>query len=163
MMRNTLKIFLFLIITLILNGCVKETPMVDRTYQIRNSSNDDVIIRGYINFDGTGSFEDIFLEENQVYVGGEIILSELSNFNNPNNVTPTSSFSYSRFKIVFDNERYMSHSFDVEDDVNIFSDPVERNVLRSGNYTNIGNDIYEFELTQEDYDNAILCHGDCLD
>ncbi|MDC1503848.1 hypothetical protein N8475_01530 [Winogradskyella sp.] len=83
--------------------------------------------------------------------------------NNPENDIPTISFSYTRFIIVFSNSRKTTHSFDVEDNNVIFSEPTDRNLFRGGNYIDIGNDNYEFVLTQEDYDNAIPCDGDCLD
>jgi hypothetical protein len=77
---------------------------------------------------------------------------------------PASSFSTAQFIVVFQDEKRMLHSLESDSNNNIvFSDPIDRHLLRAGNYTNIGNDIYQFTLTQEDYDNAELCNGDCLD
>ncbi|MDC0006464.1 hypothetical protein OAE03_02575 [Winogradskyella sp.] len=156
--------FLGLVIILILSfSCVTEADMWERTYQIKNSTGFDITIRAFENFDGTGLFEDVDLSNNEIYTGVKASGSNFNYLNNPENDIPTISFSYTRFIIVFSNSRKTTHSFDVEDNNVIFSEPTDRNLFRGGNYIDIGNDNYEFVLTQEDYDNAIPCDGDCLD
>jgi hypothetical protein len=163
-MIKKINIILFTFLMFILINCVKETPMVDQIYQIRNSSGQEILIRGFRNFDDTSDFDDTLMEAEEILLGDEISVSELSeSFNNPNNGLPTSSFNYSTVIVVFSGERQKTHSYQFTNDEYIFSDPTERNLLRGGNYVNIGNDIYEFIITQEDYDNATPCNGDCLD
>ena len=85
-------------------------------------------------------------------------------FNDLNNSEPSVSYSSDSIYVVFDNERILKYVFSGDSNGNsVFSQPLNRNILRGGNYTNISNDIYEFVLTEEDYNNAIPCAGDCLD
>jgi len=163
-METKMKIGIVVVLFIIFNSCVKESPMWERTYQIKNNTGYDITIRAFENFDGTGSFEDITLLDNQIYIGDETGGSNFSALNNPNSTRPSSSLNGSRLIVVFDNVRSLTHSFSTDDNMNaIFSEPTNRNLLRGGNYSNIGNDIYEFVLTEEDYNNATPCDGNCLD
>jgi len=163
-MRKTLIITIVLTLGL-LNSCVKDAPNWERTYQIKNNSGYDIILRGFQMFTGEGNFEDIDLFNEGIYIGDELRGRSLSNpYSDPNNTSPTSSYDFTRFIVVFDNERSIVHSFNLDENGNtVFSEPTNRNLLRGGNYMDIGNDFFEFVLTEEDYNNAEPCDGDCLD
>ena len=161
-----LKIYIsVLMLSLILNSCVKEAPMWKRTYQIKNNSGFDVTIRAFENYLGEGDFQDFTVLNGTILSGVKV---EGTNFDTVDQVdnanVTTTSFSATRFIIVYNSEKRMTHSVDFDDNNNpAFSNPINRNIIRAGNYTNIGNDIYQFTLIQEDYDNAEPCNGDCLD
>lgn len=163
-MKKTLCI-IFLITLSLFNSCVKDASNWERTYQIRNSSGYDVVLRAFEMYTGEGDFEDKNLLNGGIYIGDELRGRSFSDpYSNPNNTSPTSSFDFNRFIIVFDNERSIVHSFDLDENGNtVFSEPTNRNLLRGVNYTHLGNDIYEFVLTEDDYNNAEPCDGDCLD
>lgn len=161
---RTLKFIGLTIVLMQLLSCWPEADMWERTYQIKNSTGYDITIRAFESFNGIGSFEDITLLESQIYTGVKASGSNFDALNDSDNGIPTTSFSFSRFIVVYNNEKSIIHSvdFDENNDI-IFSEPINRHLLRGGNYTDIGNDIYEFVLTEEDYNNAIPCDGDCLD
>lgn len=164
-----MKLKTFLIILLLptlLNNCVTETPMFNATYQIKNESGNSITIRFYENFIlNENNFEDVILPNNQIISGSKTMGTNFDDLNNLNNTQPTTSFSALSFTAVYNNERKTEYFINFSDtnDSYTFSSPVNRNLLRGGNYTNIGNDIYEFILTEEDYNNATPCSGDCLD
>ncbi|WP_299128259.1 hypothetical protein [uncultured Winogradskyella sp.] len=147
-----------------LMSCPSESEMWERTYQVRNDTVYVVTIRAFESFEGIGFFEDVSLSNNEIYAGNKAFGSNFSILNDSNNVIPASSFGRSRFIVVFDDERFMIHSLNLDENGNtVFSEPINRNLLRGGSYTHIGNDFFEFVLTEEDYNNAIPCNGNCLD
>lgn len=157
------KIFPLLAFFLLLS-CPSESPMWERTYLVKNNSGHDITLRAFKNYTGIGSFEDITILNGDIFIGDATSGSNFDYINDPNNLQPTSSFDFIRFILVYDNEKITLNSVDFDDNNNpIFSNPIYRNLLRGGNYTDIGNGIYEFVLTEEDYNNATPCDGDCLD
>jgi hypothetical protein len=155
---------LTLLALLLLFSCPTESPMWERTFQIKNNSGYDITIRAFDDFQGLGSFEDVLLFDGDLYIGDVTSGSNFDEIEDPNNTRPASSLNASRFTLVFNGERKKTHSLDVNGNNSIvFSLPINRNLLRGGNYTDIGNDFFEFVLTEEDYNNAEPCDGDCLD
>lgn len=155
--------FWFIFVAGLMSSCITESPRWERVYQIKNNSGYNVVIRSFENFNGTGMFDDIILLDNDVFVGSEVSGTNFDALNNLNSTRPSSSLNGSRFIVVYNDEKKHRHSFEIVNENTVFSDPVSRNLLRSGNYTDIGNNIYEFTLTEEDYNNAEPCNGDCLD
>lgn len=137
-----------------------EAIRFDATYKINNESGNEVKIRIYELFDN--SFEDHQLFNNSVYSGDKIEFGNQDAINDPNNSQPTTSYSSDSIVIFYNNEKKKVHYITGSENGDIiFSNPINRNVLRGGNYTNIGNDIYEIILTEEDYNNAEDCGGPC--
>ena len=164
-MKTLNKLYLiFVIIFMFLSSCVTEADMWERTYQVKNNTGYDVTFRAFKNYTGIGPFEDITILDGDIFIGETTSGSNFDYINDPNNLDPTSSYDFIRFIVIYNNERSAICSVDFDDnDSAIFSSPIVRNLFRGGNYTDIGNDIYEFVLTEEDYNNAIPCDGDCLD
>ncbi|WP_299128258.1 hypothetical protein [uncultured Winogradskyella sp.] len=149
----------------VLMSCPSESPMWERTYQIRNDSGFDTVIRFYDIFNNE-IFQDIIVLDNQFFRGDTIEGSNFDALNDTESIRPGQSYASFRLIIVYENERKMEYTRIDSDDDDIpdsFSGPINGNLLRSGNYTNIGNNIFEFVLTDEDYNNAIPCNGNCLD
>jgi hypothetical protein len=159
-------VILFIAITpIFLTSCGPEAEMWQRTYQIKNESGYDIEIRFYENFSNQ-NFEDIVVLNGQFFRGDKIEGSNFDALNDTESIRPRQSFSSFSIIIIYENERRTESSridSDSDDISDFFSEPINRNLLRDGNYTHIGNDIYEFILTEEDYNNATPCEGDCLD
>ncbi|MDB9781683.1 hypothetical protein OAE03_02580 [Winogradskyella sp.] len=165
-MKTLNKLYLiFVIIFMFLSSCVTEADMWERTYQINNNSGRDIIIRLYKNFSNE-IFEDIEISNNQSYRGDKIEGSNYDALNDAESIKPGQSYSSFKVIVVFENIKSIEYSridSDGDDIPDSFSEPINRNLLRAGNYITAGNEIYEFVLTEEDYNNAIPCDGDCLD
>lgn len=158
------KLLVLAIALSLLSSCVKEAPRWERTYQIKNNSGYEVTIRAFEDFNGEGSFEDILLLDGEIYTGNKRTGSNYDVLNDLNSIRPATSFSKYSLIIVYDNQKRKEHILFSDDNTPVsFSEPIDGHVLRSGNYTNIGNDFFEFVLTEEDYNNAEPCDGDCLD
>mgnify|MGYP000037857964 CR=1 FL=1 len=52
---------------------------------------------------------------------------------------------------------YEKHHFNL----NIFSNPTDRNLFRHGSYQELKNEEFQFEITQQDYENAEDCDENC--
>ncbi|WP_339623008.1 hypothetical protein [uncultured Winogradskyella sp.] len=158
--------FVGLIIILILSiSCVTEAKMWERTYQIKNESNHDIVIRFYDTFDNE-NFQDIVVLNGELYRGDRVEGTNFDALNDNESLRPGQSYSSFKVIVIYENIKSIEYSridSDGDDIPDSFSEPINRNLLRAGNYIDIGNDIYEFMLTEEDYDNAIPCDGDCLD
>jgi len=158
--------FTGLIIILVLSlSCVPEAKMWERTYQIKNESGYDVVIRFYDSFSDE-NFEDIAVMNSDFFRGDEARGTNFDALDDTESIRPGRSYSSFTIIVVYDNDRKMEYSLvdtDGDDISDSFSEPINRNLLRAGNYITAGNEIYEFVLTEEDYNNAIPCDGDCLD
>ena len=160
---KTLQFTGIIIILTLLLGCVPEAKMYEATYTINNSTNNEVILRVFKLFEN-GNYNDYTLFTDDSFYGENVEGTNFDYFNDLNNSEPSVSYSSDSIYVVFDNERILKYVFSGDSNGNsVFSQPLNRNILRGGNYTNISNDIYEFVLTEEDYNNAIPCAGDCLD
>lgn len=62
-------------------------------------------------------------------------------------------------RIVFNREKVLVYTFDYSNFE--FSNPQSRNVLKHSNYELIGEQKFRFVITEEDFDNATSCDGDC--
>lgn len=62
-------------------------------------------------------------------------------------------------KVIINNDKFFTSSYDFDSET--FSEPINRNIFRHSNYENLGNERYLFKITQQDYENAEDCNGDC--
>lgn len=160
-----IKKLIALLLLLLLVSCPAELPIWERTYQMKNNSGYELVIRLYENFSNV-NFEDIIVLNDQFYRGDIIEGRNFDALDDVESIRPGQSYSSFKIIVFYDNERKMEYSLvDTDEDgiTDSFSDPLNRNLLRAGTYMSIGNDVYEFVLTEEDYYNATPCDGDCLD
>lgn len=68
-------------------------------------------------------------------------------------------YSNDTLTVFFDNKRKFAYTYSFNP--NVFSGPVNRNLLRHGNYIQIGKQTYKYTITNEDYQNATPCNGNC--
>ena len=72
---------------------------------------------------------------------------------------PSLAYSSDSVRIVFNNEKFLTSKYN---SINmVFSEPIGRNMFRHSNYENLGNERYLFKVTQQDYENAEDCNGNC--
>lgn len=150
-------LFLIFICILAFNCFGPEAERFDATYQVKNESNSEVNLNLFNPI--TNDLTSIILLNNESYSGNKTIFSNGNSLSNPNNLLSSTSLATDSIIVFFNNERKKTHYLAGGD--NLFSAPISRNLLRGGNYTNIGNDIYEIVLTEEDYNNAEDCGGSC--
>lgn len=149
------KIIYFLLIFTI-SSCVKESKTYKRQYSIKNESNQNVKLKFYLAHNNE-IVTNVVLNHLDSYLGTEL---EFSNpLSNDDNYYVNSTYKGSdSIEIIYNNQR--KSIFIIEVDAT-FSEPINRNIFRHGNYTDLGNDFYEFIITDEDYNNAEDCNGDC--
>lgn len=152
-----------LISILFLESCVVEAEEIDRQYQLINTSDTSIKIEFYNTYLNT-SFE-AQIENEGVYLG-DILTYRSGNdqWNFPN--TPFPSFAFNNtdsLKIIFNDSKFLIYKFTPGDHPyeNVFSNPVDRNLFRNGNYEQINKERFQFNITQQDYENAEDCNGDC--
>jgi hypothetical protein len=104
-------------------------------------------------------FTNINLERNESLAGKRFEFSRPVS-TDPNYTGPQNSFLSDSVVIIFNDQRKLS-TFLISDVAGTFSEPKFRNIFRHGNYEAIGNDKFLFKITEEDYENAIPCDGDC--
>lgn len=145
----------------ICTSCGPETMMFKRTYSIKNESDTQVTLNFYrANGD---QVESKILNNNQVFVGFEVETTNENSFLDPESSVLSSSYSGSIKLDVIYNNSFISTK-EILDDKNggtSFSLPLDRNVFRNGNYIPTGNEVYQFTITQQDFDNATPCDGPC--
>jgi len=158
-MKQFITLFLMVVIT---TNCGPEAPVWESTYKIQNDTEDVVVLRIFELFEN-GDYEDYNLLVGESFVGVKTKTSNFNYFSNSDNVLPTTSYSSDSIYVIFNNEKIMKHIAAGVNGNMEFSQPTNRNLFRGGNYTDIGSDIYQLVLTQEDYSNATPCNDDCLD
>lgn len=151
-----MKRFIYCIVLFALTGCVTEgTPRIEREYALENNSNFDIKINFY-QTDGTTFVESLILLVNQQSNFVEIEGS--SQFLNGEN-SSLASWPSGNAEIIFNNESILT--IITSDESQEFSQPIDRNIFRLGNYESIGNNQFVFSLTDEDYNNSTPCNGPC--
>lgn len=151
-MRN----YLFLLIIFI--SCGPEARMFNRTFVIKNGLEIPVKVNIYLNEELK---DNKTLLPDQVFKGNELEtdqdLREM-----PNGIGPLTSFKGNIIEVIYNNEKKsISTSSDINNGLGFFSEPAERNLLRTGNYEDLGNEESQFTITQQDFDNATPCDGPC--
>ncbi len=152
-----------LISILLLGSCVVEAIEIDRQYQIKNASETSIKIEFYNTYLDT-SFE-AQIEKEGVLLG-DILTYRSGNdqWNYPNTSFPSLAFADTdSLKIIFNESKFLIYKFNVGDHPyeNVFSNPVKGNLFRNGNYEQIGKEKFQIKISQQDYENAEYCNGNC--
>lgn len=148
-----LIVFLFIV-----TSCGPETRMFKRTFVIKNGLQIPITVNILIN-------EELQISEdllpNQKYIGEELETT-VNVLDEPNGSSVATSIGGNVIEIIYNNKRKsISTSSDIDNGLGFFSEPVERNLLRTGNYEDVGNEESQFTITQQDFDNATPCDGPC--
>jgi hypothetical protein len=152
------KILLLIPLFLFYN-CGPEANKFKRTYLIENSFNGTVKLKFYDRRTGESrTRKSKVLTGNQQQLEGTI---EQSNpFDNSNNNHIVSAvYGADSLRIIFDKKKVITQVFFTSSET--FSEPLNKNVFRHENYEAIGNEKFLFKITEEDYQNATPCDGDC--
>ncbi|MGB0769173.1 MAG: hypothetical protein ACPGPB_00305 [Flavobacteriaceae bacterium] len=163
-MKNIVFNLMVLVLIFSIKSCgITEAGEINRQYQLMNASGVDIKITFYNTFSNT-SFE-AQIDKNGIFLGNVLTYrSGNDQWNYPNTHFPSSAFNKSdSLKIVFGNSKYLTCKYTVGDHPyeDVFSSPVGRNLFRNGNYEEIEKEKFQFKITQQDYDNAADCNGNC--
>jgi hypothetical protein len=126
---------------------------------IENNSNKNIQINFYLLSEPVNSFSDINLNQGEIFDGISFEFSRPVS-NNTDYTGPRLSFKSDSAVVIFDNQKKLS-SYLISDMDVTFCEPKSRNIFRHGNYEGIDNDQFVFEITEEDFNNATPCDGDC--
>lgn len=152
------KYFLTLaFIFLSFHGCIpkNEVEMNIRDYIIENDTDYKVDIKFYLN----GNLNN--LTSKVLNSKGEQLsekVEQTSEFDNSGN-NLLSAYQGNSIKIIFNNTKFYTHTFNTFNET--FSEPIDRNLFWHSNYENLGNEKYLFKITEQDYENAEDCNGNC--
>lgn len=141
-------------ILIFLFGCTNEVEFNKRDYIIENDTDFQLNIEFYNKTSGN-LISDLsgILDSRGLQLTNTIEqTSEFDNFSVP-------LVGADSVKVILNKDKFLISSYD--SDNNVFSEPINRNIFRHSNYKNLGNERYLFKITQQDYENAIPCNGDC--
>ena len=154
-----IKIFLIINSTLLFSalGCTNEVVMKRRDYSIQNDTDFSVKIEFYYPSNGTLNNQTSGILNNK---GSQLTnkVEQDQPFTNSENV-PSFAHVSDSVRIIFNNEKIYVNTFNTFDET--FSEPLNRNLFRQSNYESLGNERYLFKITQQDYENASDCSGNC--
>lgn len=154
--HRIMKNLILLLLAVILTNCVTESRMYLREYSLKNESNQVIKLKFYFKYDNQLVYDEIILNNTEVFNGG-VLETDQPHSNDIN--YPINHFRSSDSLIVIYNNLKKS-TFSIGFNGNL-STPIDRNPFRHGNYNDIGNDNFQFTITEEDYNNAIDCGGNC--
>ena len=140
-----------------LMNCVTEPRVYNRQYSIKNISGTQVKLKFY-RVSSNELISEVILSSSQVY-NGENLETDQPPSNYPDSFEPVTSYPSSFIEIIYNSERKKAYRWN--DNGVLFSEPINRNPFRHGNYENIGGDHFQYTITQEDYNNAEDCNGNC--
>ena len=152
------KPLLFLVILTLFN-CGPEANMYKRDYIIKNNIDRTVELKFYNRRSG-----DLKGRTSKILSGNQSQLIETLEQTTPFNQTSENldlftAFGADSVRIIFDNIKVVTHVFFTNSET--FSEPINRNVFLFNNYENIGNERFLYEIIEEDYENAVICDGNC--
>jgi hypothetical protein len=154
-----MKKILLLIPIFALFNCGPEAQMFERQYLIENKSNTTIQLYFYLLSEPVNDFSGIELNKNRILEGKRFEFSKPVS-NDSDYTGSRLSFKSDSAIIIFNNKRklsiYLKHDME-----SVFSEPKNRNIYRHGNYESIENDQFLFKITEEDFENATPCDGDC--
>ena len=81
------------------------------------------------------------------------IIEQTSEFDN--NIVPY--IGTDSIRVIINKNKFFTCTYNKS----FFSEPINRNILKHSNYEDLGNEKYIFTITQEDYENATPCNGNC--
>jgi len=133
--------------------------MFERSFIIENSYENQINL---ILFDlNSGVESNLILNAGEQYRGSTFETSVRVD-DIPNESGASISLNAGKIIIIFDNDRILvSELADIDNGQGFFSEPIQFNLLRNGNYQNIGNDQYLYKISQADYNAATPCDGPC--
>lgn len=161
-MKKTILNLLLFISFLSIESCTTEDEEINRQYQLMNASDTTIKIKFYNTFSNT-SFEtevepeDVFLGDVLIYRSGN------DQWNDENSVFPSSAYKNSdSLVVIFDEKLYLTLFYTAKTSTSYsYSEPIDRNIFRHGNYEEIERENFQFKITQQDYENAEPCNGNC--
>lgn len=154
-MRN---LFFGIVVLLLASSCGPDQEREMRTYIILNESNSNVTLLLSLN-NINGFNTSVELNANDTFRGDRLEQGNLTM--EPDSRAPVQSLSADEIKIIFGGERLLFYDVDQSNEDPIFSDPVNRNPFRHGNYEDIGNGEFVYTITEVDFDAATPCDGPC--
>ena len=161
-MKNISLILVSIFSIFLIVSCVTEAEEIDRQYQILNMSKVDVMIKFYNTYKNE-SFE-ITLSNNETYLP-DILTYRSGNaqLSDQNSYYPSGAYQDSdSLVLIFNNEKLITNYYEAETAFKyLFSEPINRNIFRHGNYVQIQKEVFQFTITEQDYENAEECNGNC--
>ena len=142
---------------LLLNGCVREAKMYSTQYVIKNETSQVVKLNYYTTLNNT-LLNNYIINTNEILEGPLSERGSTSPLDYPDYTLAVTNLSDGdSLVVIFNNEKktIMQTSLDG------YSEPLNRNLFRHGNYEYLGNDQFQFTFTEEDYENAEDCGGPC--
>ncbi|VAW14381.1 hypothetical protein MNBD_BACTEROID03-709 [hydrothermal vent metagenome] len=156
---ENMKTLLVIIVSVFLSvlGCTdNEVEMNRRDYIIENETEVNLSVKFYNKVNGT-----INNQTSKDLNKGEQLSKkiELTIEFDISEDYPSLAYGSDSVRIVFNNEKFLTSKYN---SINmVFSEPIGRNIFRHSNYENLGNERYLFKITQQDYENAEDCNGNC--
>lgn len=156
---NIMRKIILLIPFFVFYNCGPEANMFKRTYIIENSLDRTVELKFYNRRTG-----ELNGRTSKTLNGSQNQLQESIEQTSPFNQTSDklvlfTTYGADSLRIIFDNTKVATQVFYTSSET--FSEPMSRNAFLNSNYEAIGNDTFLFKITQEDYQNATPCEGDC--
>lgn len=153
-----MKKIIIILLAIIVSSCgVTELKMYQRQYSLKNESGQIVKLKFYNQINSELIYNDILLNNSSVF-DGEVLETDQPLSTDLNYPLINAFKTSDSLVIIYNNERKSTFIFDFN---GVLSLPIERNPFRHGNYTNLGNDQFQFTFTEEDYENAEDCGGNC--
>lgn len=147
-----------------IESCTTEAEEIDRQYQLINTSEVDIKIKFYNTFSNTSTLFETQIEPNGIFLG-DILTYRSGNdqLNEENSFYPSSAYKNSdSLVVIFDEIKQITLYYTPVSSTSVsFSEPINRNLFRHGNYEKIENERFQFKIIQQDYENAEDCNGNC--
>ncbi|RAJ12163.1 hypothetical protein [Olleya aquimaris] len=163
-MKTIFKLILVTVGLIFIQSCWPEAREINRQYQIKNNSTVELQIRFFNTFDDT--FFDINILENEIY-NGDVLTYTTGNdqwFEDNGSFPRRAYFDCDSLKIIFSNSKFITYDYTSGLwDSSAFSLPLNRHPLRHGNYSEVQKEVFQFIITEYDFNNATPCDGDCLE
>lgn len=154
------KVYLLIAISLLMSCDVIDEQTTDAKFTITNGTDTSINLNFLFEDNSTNNFSET-LNPAQSYEGLTIESSVGGIFDDPNKSVIGAFFADS-IEIIFNNERSTTYTYTGNGNENpTYSEPISRNLFRSGNYEEISEENFIYTITQEDYDNATPCDGLC--
>ena len=141
-------------------SCVKEMDKYSIQYIIKNETSTPLKLNFYLS--SNNQLIDVFtINVNETIKGNLTERGTTPQIKYPkNSLAITELSSGDSLVTIFNNEKKII-MYTSPTSPNGFSEPLNRNLFRHGNYEYLGNDQFQFTFTEEDYENAEDCGGPC--
>lgn len=155
-MRKIILISTLVLLSLL--GCTNEVEMNRRDYIIENATNFKVYIKFYGRVSGNLKGQTSRVLNNK----GEQLsqkVEQTSDFDDSTSNAIFKAYEGDSVRVIINDSKVYTNTFHPFN--NTFSEPINRNLFRHSNYDDIGNETYVFKITEQDYENAEDCNGNC--